>query len=459
MGTCYYQGKAGLKYLLDKKLIQKKDYSNMIKIKKLSKAYLMVKDNKLGSVFTFKIIRDWKSVLEVSAKLKTFGYEEYSIKEGAQIDIIVGTSKIRLYNSGGRLTNVINEDGNLETAAKPSTALQEDAVVWCLNNNKFDKDKIREDLKFNFDKTWNESFEKTFTAIKKLSGKDKIDIKSYVTYRDSNTKKPQFLNAMTDSAILPDKKDNWNPSDIWMVKKGYDGKDILELCKKIKAGNETFVALNNLIKEHFESRKLIGISLKQVTSSKASIKKMEVDIDLVKSIKFLRITRKQIMSALNSYYDINFQYSEAGKTKNYIFRFRPKGKSGSLKVYMEGKPPERKTFDGAVSKDMLNKKFFKSDLIDFEKKIDKMSAKDMTVKEFIGTADADLYDFILKSNDYVDITDLDKKGNTEYITKRGTIITFFLYLIARENKNIIFKECLLSSLKINDFSSIHYKVF
>jgi len=459
MGTCYYQGKAGLKYLLDKKLIQKKDYSKIIKLKNLSKTYLMVKDNKVGSIFTFKIIKNWKIVLEISSKLKALGYEEYSINEGVQIDIIVGTSKIRLYNSGGRLTNVIDENGNLETASKPSTALQEDAIVWCLNNNNFDKDKIREDLKFNFDKTWNESFEKTFASIKKMSGKDKIEIKSYITYRDSNNKKPQFLNAMTNGAILPDKKDNWNPADIWLVKKGYDGKDILELCKKIKAGNETFVALNDLVKEHFINRKLIGISLKQVTSGKATIKKMEVDIDLVKSIKFLKISRKQSMSAMNSYYDINFLYSEAGKPKNYIFRFRPKGKSGSLKVYMEGKPPERKTFDGAVSKDMLNKKFFKNDLIDFEKKIDKVSAKDKTIKEFIGSVDANLYDFISKSNEFIDISDLDKKGNTEYITKRGAIITFFLYLMARENKNVILKECLLSSLKINDFSSIHYKIF
>ena len=37
--------------------------------------------------------------------------------------------------------------------------------------------------------------------------------------RDSNPKKPKFLNQLTDESILPDKKDNWNPSDIWAVKR------------------------------------------------------------------------------------------------------------------------------------------------------------------------------------------------------------------------------------------------
>ena len=33
-------------------------------------------------------------------------------------------------------------------------------------------------------------------------------MKSYNFYRDSNPKKPKFLNQLTDESILPDKKDN-----------------------------------------------------------------------------------------------------------------------------------------------------------------------------------------------------------------------------------------------------------
>ena len=42
-------------------------------------------------------------------------------------------------------------------------------------------------------------------------------MKSYNFYRDSNPKKPKFLNQLTDESILPDKKDNWNTHLIYGV--------------------------------------------------------------------------------------------------------------------------------------------------------------------------------------------------------------------------------------------------
>jgi len=459
MATYYYQGKAGTQLLLDNKLITLKIHKELNKIKELDDMFLMVKNDKIGNIFVFKVIKDWKTILNIISQLKSLKYKEGPYKDGVQADFLLGAKKLRLYKSGGRLSNVIDKNGNAENPKKPSTAEQEDGVVYCLNENKFDKEGISKAVGFNFGEKWNNSFQRTFEAISKSTGKDKINIKDYITYRDSDNKKPKFLNEMTDNKILPDKKDNWNPSDIWMVKKGYKGVDILDLCKKIKSGEEPFQELNNLLKQLFEDRKLIGISLKQVTSNKATFKKIEVNLDVTKTIKFKSITKKQKMSALNSYYDINFNFIEKSNTINYMFRLRPKGKSGSIKVYFEGKPPERSTFDGAVSKDMLQKKYFGMDLINFEKKLDKISAKDLTVRELISKLDEDLYDFISKKNDFVDIQDLDKKSSSEYIVKRGAAITYCLFLFHRANRNNIFKDSLLSSLKLNEFSSIHYKVY
>jgi len=459
MATYYYQGKAGTQLLLDNKLITIKNHKDLNKIKNLDDMFLMVKDDKIGNIFVFKVIKDWKISLNIIADLKELKFKAGDYKDGVQADFLLGSKKLRIYKSGGRLSNVIDKNGNAENPKKPSTAEQEDGVVYCLNENKFDKEGISKAIGFNFGEKWNNSFQRTFEAISKSTGKDKINIKDYITYRDSDNKKPKFLNDMTDPKILPDKKDNWNPSDIWMVKKDYKGGDILDLCKKIKSGEEPFQELNNLLKKLFEEKKLIGISLKQVTSNKAIFKKMEVNLNVTKSIKFKSITRVQKMSALNSYYDINFNFTEGSNTINYMFRLRPKGKSGSIKVYFEGKPPERSTFDGAVSKDMLQKKYFGTDLIDFEKKLDKMDANNMTVKDLITKLDTNLYDFISKKNDFVDILDLDKKSTSEYITKRGAAITYCLYLFHRANRNNIFKDSLLSSLKLNEFSSIHYKVY
>jgi hypothetical protein len=118
---------------------------------------------------------------------------------------------------------------------------------------------IRTAVDFEFDESWNNSFEKTYHIISKS-----IDTTQYYTYRDSIKKKPLFLTEMTNDAILPDKKDNWNPSDLWMVKKTYNGEDILTLVKR--KDNEIAHNLNKLLSTHFNNGNLIGISLKKVDS-------------------------------------------------------------------------------------------------------------------------------------------------------------------------------------------------
>lgn len=55
--------------------------------------------------------------------------------------------------------------------------------------------------------------------------------------------------------------DNWNPADVWMIKKGFD-------LDKL-AGLGDIDAINEGIAKAFQSRLLIPISLKQVTNSKA----------------------------------------------------------------------------------------------------------------------------------------------------------------------------------------------
>jgi hypothetical protein len=54
----------------------------------------------------------------------------------------------------------------------------------------------------------------------------------------------------------------------------------------MKDGSMSIFDLNNKVKELFDNKKLIGISLKQVTSSSATIKKVEVESAKIKNIKY-----------------------------------------------------------------------------------------------------------------------------------------------------------------------------
>lgn len=455
MAKEYHQGKHSLKTLGSK--LHKKQHDLLSKVPFISDLYLETNDGThSGNIILFKTTEKWEKLLEWAnhLHLNLHGFEKHNTKVGSHVDLKHGSKTLRLYKSGGRLQNVIDEDGNAKSSKQPSTAQQEDGVVVSLNYGQFDPTYVKETVGFAFDKSWNESFEKTFNAIS-----SKIKIKQYDTYRDSDNKKPKFLNEITDESILPDKKDNWNPADMWLVKKGYKGTNLSELAKKIKSGAGTVAELNELIEEEFNNGNLIGISLKKVGST-ASFKKIIVDHSITNSTKFVKYKQKQRMSVLNSYMDVNFIMEQSGQEFDYLIRLRPRGKSGSLKVYFEGKPPSRGTWDGAVSKKLLESKYFNQKLNDFEKLVIENDTFKGTFDDYISTlGDKDLSTFLAKPNKLIDFVDTNKRENNTYFLQRGAVLAYCVYLMADANQDKFYKDCVLSAMKMNDFSSVYYKVY
>lgn len=453
MAKEYHQGKYSLQTLKGK--LDKKQLTAIGKMKFLPDLYLETSDGKVtGTIFLYKSTNSWEDIVEYSGGFVKAGFTIKNQKVGSQIDIKAGSKTIRLYKSGGRLQNIIDEEGNALSKKKPSTAQQEDGVVYSLNHGEFDADYLREEIGFPFDKSWNESFRMTFDIIKA-----NIKIGSYESYRDSNNKKPKFLNEITDESILPDKKDNWNPADVWMVKNGFKGGDLSTIAKAIKKGDAAIADLNAEILKEFDNGNLIGISLKKV-EKKANFKKITVDKSITESTKYKKYGNKTKMSVLNSYMDVNLVMEQSGKTFDYLIRLRPRGKSGSLKVYFEGKPPSRGTWDGAVSKKLLENKYFGQKLNNFEELVMSRDKFEGTFKQYIEfLGDKDIIKFLSKSNKLVTFTDMDKKETNTYFLQRGAVLAYCVYLMSSAKSETFYPDSVLSAMKLNDFSSVYYKVY
>lgn len=469
MSKQYFQGKSGFDMLVKKKpalknvLAKFSPYSSMM--------YLETDDGKMpsGTPLIKVTSPDEKSFDVVVAAAQGVKGTKVTDQKGKKYLVEVGADKFFLYKSGGRLQNVIDEEGNATAAKTPSTAQQEDGTRFCLeyysDKKKFpEKDLINKAVKFEFGKDWHNSFEKTINAI--LTVIPKSSIGQYNFYRDSNPKKPQFLNQITDSKVLPDSKDNWNPSDIWAVKKTSESKlnlavDVLH--KKLLSKKAGIEDLNKFVEEKFNSKEIIGISLKKVDGPKATISKIEVDAKYIKSIVFQKPAKKFDYKCNNSYFDFLLSMKVFKDTITYRFRFRPRGASGELNTYGEGQPESAKVWDGAISRDMLNEEFpGMLNVISDMKKAQKVSASaSAQIKSMANLAIYKKFAAYVAANKFkfVNVSGIDDKMS-DYEVRRAVVLLYYIFALeTATNPGEIYKKMYLAAKKMNAFSSVHYKVY
>lgn len=469
MAKQYFQGKAGFDMLVKKKPALKnvltafKPFSAMM--------YLETDDGKMpaGTALIKVTSPDEKSFDTVVAAAGKVKGVKVTDQKGKKYLVEVGSDKFFLYKSGGRLQNVIDQEGNATTAKTPSTAQQEDGTRFCLEyfaaNSKFPtKDLINKAVKFEFGKDWHDSFEKTVNAV--LTVIPKTTMRQYDFYRDSNPKKPEFLNQITDAKVLPDSKDNWNPSDIWAVKKSNAmkiGLAVDALHKKLLSKKAGIEDLNKFVEDKFNSKDIIGISLKKVAGPKATISKIEVDAKYIKSIGFIGSWKKFDYKVSNSYFDLLPKFKVFKETVNYRFRFRPRGASGELNTYGEGQPQDAKVWDGAISRDMLNEKFpGMLNVISDMKKAPKVAAN--AGAQIASMANLKIYEGFakyVKANKFkfVNVSGINDKMS-DYEVRRAVVLLYYIYALeTAKDADSVYKDMYLAAKKMNAFSSVHYKVY
>jgi len=78
--------------------------------------------------------------------------------------------------------------------------------------------------------------------------------------------------------------EQWNPTDIWMIKKNSITKIKRQISKNIKRRSQTIIELNDLLRSLIKNKELIGISLKKIGTGDAKFIYINVDIDGVESL-------------------------------------------------------------------------------------------------------------------------------------------------------------------------------
>jgi hypothetical protein len=110
-------------------------------------------------------------------------------------------------------------------------------------------------------------------TVQKVLRHVKIDLSQYEFHRQSPLVKNIQKEFSTLNKTLGADKftsiDKWNPSDIWIVKKGF----------KISTGFDTLLEYNAYLKQQFKKKTLIGVSLKKV-GRQATAKTFNVDNDI-----------------------------------------------------------------------------------------------------------------------------------------------------------------------------------
>lgn len=463
MSKKYFQGESGFAILagtnatLKKIFLKLKDYKMLL--------FLETEDGKISRIPTLKVVSNdisiFQNIFEIISSEKTI----ISAIEtpNNQAIFTIGSQKFRLYKSGGRLTNVIDNDGNSTNNKTPSTAQQEDAVRFILesgNTGLPTKESINKAVGFEFGKDWHDSFEKTYDAITTIIPKNSLG--QYDFYRDSNPKKIKFLNQITDEKFLPDSKDNWNPSDIWAVKKNSAPKLVSQVEKiynNLKEGKTGVEELNGFIEEAFNSKDLIGISLKKVAGNKAKIIKVQVESNMADNIVYKGVSSKFQYNVENSYFDILLNFKVYNDDILYRFRFRPRAASGQLKTYGEGQPQDAKVWDGAISSDLINKTFSK--IQGWTKFCEtELNTVGSVYNALISqTKDKEFADFIKAGKfDLLTVNNIkDNQADSQKI-KRAAVLLYYIWNFENTNQKLIFPQMFMAAKKLNSFSSVHYKV-
>ena len=472
-GTAYLQGIQGLDYLskvtgYKKPMTILKSYlKNNGKRKTL---HLKFNDGELdevvSGVYQLKINPSDKNFLnDLRDELEDNG-EDIDKSKTKPGQTITFKSGFQLYLSGRTLSNVVDESGSSVAAKKPTNDQQEDGFIINIKEGKLlDHLVVNSKIGFVFSKDWYQSYVKSFKAFTDSIIK-KGSLSDYDYYRDSDKKKLEMLNQITDPAILPSSKDNWNPSDMWCVQKSEISrleKAIDKLYQeRIKNSNVSIEKVNKFIETQFKNKSLIGVSLKQVIGNTGKADKITKDAKYIDSVKFLRFGTKMEYDVTKTYFDINVKMScIKNDTLDYIFRFRPRGSSSATTQNAEGRLSGSGPADGAIDKKNVISVLFPN--------------ADTIAKEQIGKSKTiiDAIDFLVSKNKkyktlqtwvtkgkykFLNISNLDKKTDERTI-RVGLLNINYVYLIdTYTDQKEMYKKFYLAAKKVNEFSSIHYKI-
>ena len=97
-----------------------------------------------------------------------------------------------------------------------------------------------------------------------------------------------FMEYITDLVKVKfniSKKDNWDPADIWLIKKSPTYRKKIEKAMTTGSKQKTIKELNAIMREMFKAKELVGVSLKKISTKVARFDKINVDETFFKNLE------------------------------------------------------------------------------------------------------------------------------------------------------------------------------
>jgi len=332
-----------------------------------------------------------------------------------------------------------------EKQAVPSTEEQELGTIAYFNiarkGSTPTKEQISKEVDFQFDDIWMYNYERQwshFSSWMSLTGSHKIHL-------DSGKNDSNIIIQTAKRLGLKDLKDNWNPADIWVM--SIKGSQIKRDCSKMTK----LLEFNSYLMEKFESREIVGVSLKKIG------KPNKGKIDVVKPETLPTIDVKPGRVLFNAF-NKNFILETIGNIKG--FNLRVGYKAGTVKgdsdvrIYVEGRMAKSSVQLGGVSSKLFPymAKDQGFDIVRYKKKMMKMSDEEL-VNELTRLRSK------IRGGVVNDSTSMDDAMNaTSPQLKAACFLSYYLYLFMNVDHKEFLKQCFYSATKRNDFSSVHVKV-
>ena len=366
--------------------------------------------------------------------------KDYNLIKNNQGFVTNEIVNVELYASAGlRGSGRLNKVGDKKN--NPTNDQQESGTIYFFKAKMEGKEdptieQISKSVGFEFNNDWYHNFKEQWEAFYNNIG----IIRGAKIHLDSGKNDSNILIETAKKLGLKDSKDNWNPADIW----------IMTLNKsQVRSQTKDMVNIaefNGWLKEKFNRREIIGVSLKKVAKNKKgkfSIVNENTDFPEVE-LKVKRV----LFTAFGA---TNFIFETQGSIEGFNIRVGAKAKKAKtvsdINIFSEGRMSGTSVQLGAVSAKIVRAEAEKNR---FNITTDKQKIFADPLKYIEETMPK-----ILKHPEVQYIDKPIPAGEVEQ--KMAAYLTYFMYMYLSFSSDQL-RSFYFSAAKMNDFSSIHCKL-
>lgn len=294
---------------------------------------------------------------------------------------------------------------------------------------------ISDKVGYKFDENWMHSFQEQYKAFHTNMG----SIRGAKIYLDSGRNDSNILIETARKLGLKDLKDNWNPADIWImtISKSKVARDTAKM--------NTLAEFNAYLQEKYESKEIIGVSLKKISKGKSGKFETVTAADLP-------VADLSVSSTIFNPFAKNFILMTDGDPSGFQLRVGYKAstvsKESDIRIYLEGRMKGSNVQLGGVSSALFPEMARTHG--GFDIKADKAKIMGDPAAYLNKTLPKLLKNPIVQDN-------VAEFPAAEIQLKAGAFLAYYLDILLSSDKAIL-KDCYYSSLKKNEFSSIHCKI-